>query len=160
MIPKEFNVIVEARIEKIRNILQKKAAEYATGGDRFHNFKVAAGADTTTVPRALWGMFLKHYVSVKDIVDRFNPDKFDSLPSLALLDEKIGDSINYLILLEGIIIEEINNMNDKKTTMCIGGISNANIAISGCATDVTANNMPINIPTPGWLPKSLEDNNE
>ena len=170
MKPQEFDVIVEARIEKIRNVLKKKATEYATGGDRFHNFKVAAGADTTTAARALWGMFLKHYVSVKDIVDRFDPNNPDKLPSRELLDEKIGDSINYLILLEGIVIEAIEQIEGNRTQITIsgdsitghGGTSNAvcNTKVSVVGLSVSAANKDACTPKPGWLPRKSGCDNE
>jgi hypothetical protein len=48
-------------------------------------------------------MWAKHIVSILDIVDEF-PDK---RPSIAILSEKIGDAINYLVLLEAMIVEDI-----------------------------------------------------
>lgn len=93
-----FSQIVESRIEKIRRILGAKGAEYAAEGDRFHNFHVAARVDDETPRKALWGMAKKHLVSVIDLVNEHLDDDY--------ADEKIGDMVNYLILLEGLIAEE------------------------------------------------------
>jgi len=96
-----FDDIVEYRIERIREVLTSKAKEYATNDDRFHNFRQAARINNTTTEKALWGMLLKHLVSVLDIVND-TPKK----PFKEFIDEKIGDTINYLILLEGLLKEK------------------------------------------------------
>lgn len=99
-----FNALVESRLEKVKSILLKKAEEYATDDDRFHNFKVAAraGVEETSPEDALWGMALKHHVSVMDMI---RDSKSGKASSASMINEKIGDLINYLILLEGLLIE-------------------------------------------------------
>lgn len=97
----DFNLIVEKRKESISAVLSQKSEEYSSEGDRFHNFKRAAAILETTQEKALMGMLAKHIVSVLDIVN--NPDKCSS----AVIDAKIGDSINYLILLEGTLYERM-----------------------------------------------------
>ena len=53
----------------------------------------------TTPQKALAGMFMKHLVSVLDLIE-------GSLsPSEYMVNEKIGDAINYLILLEAVLKE-------------------------------------------------------
>jgi len=101
-----FNKVVEDRIAQIKAVLIKKAAEYSSDTDRLHNFKVAArlGQQVESPEQALVGMLKKHLVSVFDIVAATSPE-IDKYPSKAMRDEKIGDSINYLILLEALLIE-------------------------------------------------------
>ena len=81
-----------------------KADEYATD-DRLHNFKVAAELQNCTPIKALAGMMCKHTVSVYDLVNDVENGK--TVP-IELWNEKIGDSINYLLLLTA-LIEENNN---------------------------------------------------
>jgi len=100
----QFNRIVENRIKKIKDVLANKAKEYAKG-DRLYNFKRAAEIFHTTPQKALAGMFAKHLVSVIDIIEN------DKSVSVELLNEKIGDSINYLILLEALLIEQEKENN-------------------------------------------------
>lgn len=88
----EFDIIVEERIAKIRKILKSKGDEYATE-DRMYNFKRTAQVLDCTPQRALLGFLAKHWVSVMDIIEG---------KSLTI-DEKIGDCINYLILLEALL---------------------------------------------------------
>ena len=102
----EFDAILSARLAKAREVLSAKAGEYATDADRLHNFKRAArefpGPGETQPADALVGMMRKHWVSIADIVERKccgNP-----VPA-AVIDEKIGDAINYLILLEAVLRE-------------------------------------------------------
>lgn len=98
-----FDQVVEETVELIRKVLQNKGKEYAQDSDRFSNFRRAARIVGGSAEDALLGMKVKHDVSVLDIVN--NLDK--ELPTKELLDEKIGDSINYLILLKGLIYERI-----------------------------------------------------
>jgi hypothetical protein len=93
----EFNKIVDERIDQIRSTLQSKAEEYATDGSAFYNFERSAEISRSTPKVELWGMAKKHLVSVIDLVES------DSSFSQEHINEKIGDLINYLILLEGIL---------------------------------------------------------
>lgn len=81
-----------------------KSAEYSTDSDKLHNFKRAALDSKQSPEKVILGFLLKHRISVLDMVD--NLDK-GILPTEALVDEKIGDYINYLILLEASIKERI-----------------------------------------------------
>jgi hypothetical protein len=96
----EFNKLLESRIVKTRAALAAKAGEYATVGDRLHNFTRAATLLRTSRPRACLGFLTKHLVSVIDIVEGYEPE---CPPPATLVDEKIGDTINYLILLEALL---------------------------------------------------------
>lgn len=100
MTPKDFNALLDRRIEKIRAVLASKELEYSSGRDRLHNFKVAARIDEETPKEACWGMAKKHLVSVIDMI------KGDTLCTQDMVDEKVGDLINYLILLEGCFSDE------------------------------------------------------
>lgn len=79
--------------------MQSKAKEYATE-DRLHNFRVAAVLQRVSAKDALAGMMAKHTVSVYDMCG--SEETF----SQELWDEKITDSINYLLLLRALIQEE------------------------------------------------------
>lgn len=97
---KRFNEILEKRMSAIRETLASKAREYAVG-DRLYNFKRAAAILQTTPERALCGMWSKHLVSVLDLIE-------GSVPvNTYLINEKIGDAINYLILLEAVLLEKM-----------------------------------------------------
>lgn len=96
-----FDKVVEARLQKISSVLGSKAKEYARA-DRFYNLKRAAEIMRTTPEHALLGMWSKHLVSVIDLIEGTLP------ATVGTIDEKIGDAINYLILLEGMLLEKIN----------------------------------------------------
>jgi hypothetical protein len=103
-----FDGLVNQRLIKIRNILSSKAFEYAKDSDRFHNFNVAARIANTTPEKALKGMMLKHEVSVMDLIEWADscPEKLTA----EMIDEKIGDNINYLILLEGMLKKRLQKI--------------------------------------------------
>ncbi len=99
MTPKAFNAILNRRIELTKQVLESKADEYASE-NRLYNFERAAQMGATTPRQALYGMLLKHLVSVHDLVT----GKLENTEQMA--DEKIGDTINYLILLEAMLEDE------------------------------------------------------
>lgn len=102
MLSNEFNAVIESRIKKCLDTLGVKSNEYGTE-DRLHNFKVAAEIQNCTPVSALAGMMCKHTVSVYDLIQDY--EQGTTIP-LDMWDEKIGDSINYLLLLTALINEE------------------------------------------------------
>ena len=113
---KQFNQILDRRLKLSKEILSNKAKEYATT-DRLHNFKVAARILNTTPEDALRGMMMKHIVSVFDLIDNVDDNnnnlmaatELDKSLYIRLIEEKIGDTINYLILLESLLKERLSN---------------------------------------------------
>jgi len=98
----QFTSIFKETVEKSWETLGSKAAEYAEEDDRLHNFKRAADLQGCTPIGALAGMMVKHTVSVYDLVRRH--EEGARIPA-ELWDEKIIDSINYLILLRAAVRE-------------------------------------------------------
>lgn len=96
----QFEKIVEEQIETCKGILLKKAGEYATGGDRLHTFKAAAGMMGCAPTEALAGMMAKHTISIYDMCRSGH-----SYP-IELWNEKITDHINDLLLLKAAVVAE------------------------------------------------------
>ncbi len=101
----DFNRVVEAQLERINNVLIKKAAEYNLDNDRLSVFKHAAALSEETPEQALYGMMLKHIISVTDMVNS------KEVYSEELWNEKITDICNYLILLQG-LLRDTGRMSD------------------------------------------------
>ena len=97
MKPENFEIVVDTQLARCRSVLCDKAKEYATE-DRLHNFKVAGALQNCRPQEALAGMMAKHVVSVYDMA------RGGAYP-LELWDEKITDSINYLLLLAALVRE-------------------------------------------------------
>lgn len=97
---KTFNKIVEEQLDRSASVLLTKADEYATDGDRLHNFKQAAHLGKTNLREALRGMMIKHTVSIYDMTD--GPQGYP----IEVWNEKITDHINYLLLLRAVVEEE------------------------------------------------------
>ena len=106
MTDNQFQEILEKRLKDTKEILSNKAREYATSEDRLHNFKRAGELLRCTPEDALLGMQAKHIISIIDLVDSLN---HNYLPLKEYIEEKIGDAINYFILLEALLIERIAN---------------------------------------------------
>ena len=95
-----FESLLNRRIDAIRRTLGYKAREYGTEDERLHNFIEAAKFMRNHPATSCLHNMTKHLVSIVDMVrqaEKGNP------PSWAMMDEKIGDAINYLILLEAIL---------------------------------------------------------
>lgn len=100
----QFEILLDKRIGKVRAVLASKAKEYATDIDRLDSFKQAAKLTGEKPAEALLGMLVKHWVSVRELV-RVRYEYGTGYATPDLIDEKIGDAINYLILLEALFAE-------------------------------------------------------
>lgn len=95
-----FENIMCSQLEKCKNLLSAKGKEYSPCTDRLLAFKRAAALQGETPAQALCGMLAKHVVSIYDMCmgdGEFPAEKWD---------EKITDSINYLLLLAAVVREE------------------------------------------------------
>lgn len=102
---KDFQKIVEKQLKRSADLLVVKGKEYDTNEcDRLKSFKVAGNLIGETQTEALAGMMAKHTVSVYDMCkspNKYNLDKWN---------EKITDSINYLLILRAMVVEERLNL--------------------------------------------------
>lgn len=99
MTSEEFSKLLSERLNKTRDTLSSKKGEYANDVDVLHNFKRAGEVERRTPAACLKSMWTKHLVSILDTIDE------NRKVTREWIDEKIGDSIAYLILLEGILLE-------------------------------------------------------
>lgn len=113
MTDKEFEKTLEERLSECRRVLGVKAGEYALG-DRLHNFKQAAVLQGISPLAALGGMMAKHTVSVYDCIRR--TESGEELPK-AMWEEKIGDHINYLLLLWAMVEEAEKNKTESSNQL-------------------------------------------
>lgn len=102
MTREDFSNRVEKRIDLVRQSLLTKHKEYAKDDNVFRNFDEAAGGLSLhgSSAEVLWSYMTKHLVSIKDIVADKKP------VDTAVVSEKIGDVINYLILLEAMLNQQ------------------------------------------------------
>lgn len=103
---KDFNNIVKEQLYRCENLLITKMREYAEGSDtdesvdRLAAFKKAAALQNQTPIQAAFGMLAKHLVSVSDMAasgKEYSDERWN---------EKITDSINYLLIIRAIVEEE------------------------------------------------------
>jgi hypothetical protein len=140
----DFEHIFETQIDLSRSVLLAKSKEYANDQDRLHNFRVAAAFIQGTPEQALWGFLVKHLVSLSDMIPT-SSDHPSGVYSTDLWDEKIGDAINYLILLRALVYER---SEDYAPTRNIGAhhqpSSSWNDSTSGAQIYSTSNDPDIN----------------
>lgn len=101
----EFNKHFDAVVERSRNVLINKRNEYANNQSVFNNFDQATGLSfhETNVSVA-WEYAVKHLQSLKDIIKKVESN-IDQSITPELINEKMGDIINYMILIEGMLKE-------------------------------------------------------
>jgi len=97
----QFNKLVNETLEQTSKVLVDKSVEYSIRADKLYNFKRAGKVQGVDPKEALLGMWTKHLVSIMDAAKGVRV--FDK----ETLDEKIGDNINYLILLKALLVEEM-----------------------------------------------------
>jgi len=109
MFHKEFEILVQNRLSSCSGVLCNKDKEYSSADDRLHNFKKAGRFKDQDPIQALDGMWLKHRVSIDDMVERMIADPL-YVPGRELVTDKLGDNINYTLLLEGLIEDRRNEL--------------------------------------------------
>lgn len=112
-----FERVVEDTLDMCKAVLTRKSGEYSSSEDKLHNFDKAKDLmRCKTKEFALLGMLNKHLVSVIDIIERF--EKIGELPTSNMIDEKIGDSINYFILLKACFYDDMIKEEASKPIGC------------------------------------------
>lgn len=99
---KEFDTLVKECTDRITKLLcASKADEYNLNKDnRFDTFYRAAEISGETPEKALFGFWLKHLVSLIDMIQS------DKVFSKDIVLEKVIDSSNYGILLLGLMLDD------------------------------------------------------
>lgn len=110
MTQEKFNAFAKNFVKQTTSVLYAKGKSYALNrDDRLEHFKRAAEYLSTTPKEACLAQLTKHLISIRDMACAndgtvFSPEQWD---------EKIGDAINYLVLLRALVIdEEINNVTN------------------------------------------------
>lgn len=109
----EFIKSTEVALEQLMEILKQKGKEYSFPDNTFANFENAIGISMCdTREGVLWHYMLKHVVSIKDMVhDLEVGGQFSKNYTEEYVNEKIGDNINYLLLLRAMLLERLQTNN-------------------------------------------------
>ena len=100
----QFNKVVAERLDKVKATLIAKADEYARG-DRLSNFKKIAGLMGCTPEKVLMLLVSKHIVALTDFVNDLD---LNHAQAMTRWDEKIGDIMCYMTLMDALVIERTN----------------------------------------------------
>lgn len=100
----DFKKVIEDAIASSMETLFSKNDHYNPNADKLKGFKVAAELQGITPRAALAGMRAKHTVSVYDIL------RSEELASPEMVQEKLGDDLNYILLAFAVIHEERGNL--------------------------------------------------
>ena len=97
----KFSDLVQDRIKSCIETMRYKRNEYAEEQDVLRNFRDAGRVAGVPAEKALFGMWLKHLISLMDMID--GKTEYD----LAMINEKFIDNHNYLYLLEALLRERL-----------------------------------------------------
>jgi hypothetical protein len=98
--------VVQRRVQLIKDVLETKNSEYADKDDVFKAFTESLPLSFHDTKQAVaWEFMVKHLQSIKMIIE--TRAKTGHIPDEKMLEEKIGDAINYLILIEGMFKEDM-----------------------------------------------------
>lgn len=104
MTTEELNKLVTERYYKSKDVLVSKGKEYGEIHDTLKSFKEQADFSLHQEPTTVaWELMVKHLYSVRRIINEYECE--DIIPSQEIIDEKFGDAINYLILIEAMFQE-------------------------------------------------------
>ena len=102
----DFNHLLKRRYEQMVSVLSSKGEEYASEEDVTESFKSQAELSIHNTPAGIgWELLVKHLYSVRRIIKEHEKD--GTVPSREFIDEKFGDAINYLVLIESLLVEEM-----------------------------------------------------
>jgi predicted RNA-binding protein with EMAP domain len=108
---KDFSNYVDFVKERTSNVLQAKGDEYSYNSGAFENFEEGVSIGLSNTPEGVaWGYVTKHIQSVRALIREVDSGKEDHLTD-KLIDEKFGDVINYMILIEAMLKERIQINN-------------------------------------------------
>lgn len=99
---------VRERMARSMSVLDSKRKEYVFNDNPFQNFEAGVGLSVVSTREAVtYGYAVKHLQSVRAIIDNF--ESGESLPDKEVIQEKFGDAINYLIILEQMLLEHLED---------------------------------------------------
>ena len=103
---KQFNDLVKMIQADQKLVLCSKAEDYASDEERFINFHNAANlqARGNTPEAALWNMAAKHLEATQRAIGKI---ELGVVMPLEFWKEKLGDIRNYMILLEGLVRDRL-----------------------------------------------------
>lgn len=101
----KFKTVVQDRMQKTIDTLIAKASEYARG-DRLSNFKKIAAFRQKSPEDVLFSLVAKHIAALDDFIQDIDRGQVQSLNRW---DEKIGDIIAYMVLLDAMVRERITS---------------------------------------------------
>jgi hypothetical protein len=108
-----FNKQVKTRFELSEKVLIKKGSEYANEQNVFVNFERGVGLSFHNSPeKVAWEYCVKHLESIRSMLDHIETDGVNGFPNEELVREKFGDAINYMIIIEAMIMQRIENFNN------------------------------------------------
>jgi hypothetical protein len=100
----EMYGFIKNRLKQIEALMTNKGTEYAEDRDGLVNFKESAAFQECTTKEALLGYWTKHVLSIKQMIKDDAQGQQDF--PIEKWEEKTGDIILYMLLLECLVWEE------------------------------------------------------
>jgi len=97
-----FKCLLQGVFNRTESVFNKKRNEYSHDQDVFANLRNGVAFSIHDEPEQVaYEYACKHLESIQSMIKKLP----DELPSEKLINEKFGDAINYLIIIEGLLKE-------------------------------------------------------
>lgn len=104
----DFLKHVRERMARSMGVLDSKRKEYVYNDNPFQNFEEGVGMSIVNTREAVtYGYAVKHLQSIRGIIENFEVE--GATPPKEVIIEKFGDAINYLIILEQMLLEHLED---------------------------------------------------
>ena len=101
----KFKILLEGIFRRTESTFNTKRNEYAHDEDGFKSLKNGTSFSFHNEPEQVAYEYLcKHLESIQSILKKLP----EEVPRYELINEKFGDAINYLIIIEGLLKERVN----------------------------------------------------
>jgi len=121
---RELERFINERITDILDVLKTKGKVYTGDKNRFKNFNEASDILQCEPEEALVGFMTKHIVWLFDFVRQLKSQQTVTKEEISEVNEKIGDTINYLLILNAMLFKRYNDKRLQQLTEHISKINN------------------------------------
>lgn len=104
----DFNKMIDIRVQQIKDTLISKQGEYSRNNNALHNFERGGDILGISRERCILSYATKHLTSIFDLVNDLEEGNAEGRVTKEIINEKVGDMINYLILLEASLYNSIS----------------------------------------------------
>ena len=112
----DFDLYLKGLFERLAELSANKGAEYAKDMSAFLNFEEGVDFSLHSEPESVaWEYACKHFQSIRNII--IEMEDGTALPNMEQVEEKVGDAIMYMALMEAMIYHRLESMKEAQASI-------------------------------------------